>query len=451
MVASLALVVGFALGAGAVWLLLRSRFTPLEGELRARTDEAARAREELARISARLEHEREAAEEKVALLERAKTDLSDAFKALSAEALKTNQTSFLELARATLERYQVQARDDLDQRRTAVEQLVSPIRESLEKVDGKIQELEKARSQAYGALTEQVRSLAQTHDRLRAETGNLVNALRTPAVRGRWGEIQLRRVVEMAGMLAHCDFVEQATATSDEGGRLRPDLIVKLPGGKNVVVDAKAPLQAYLESLEAPDEDTRATKLADHARQIRHHMTKLSMKGYWEQFQPTPEFVVMFIPGEAFYSAALEQDPLLIEEGVGQRVLLATPTTLIGVLKAVAYGWHQETVAQSAREVSALGRELYMRLATLGEHVTTLGKRLDGAVSAYNQTVGSLERRVLPAARRFSDLGAGGPREIPTLDPVDKSSQLPQALELTRGDGDADDEATVGLPELDAA
>jgi DNA recombination protein RmuC len=456
-VTALALAAGLGLGALAAWVALRGRAgvlaercERLEAGFRERADLLGETREDLARATAALEHERGAAAEKMRLLGDAKEELANAFKALSADALRTNNSSFLELARTTLERYQTEAKDDLEQRRVAVEHLVAPIRESLAKVDGQIQHLERARSEAYGALMGQVRTLAESQERLRAETGNLVTALRAPAVRGRWGEIQLRRVVEMAGMLSHCDFVEQVTATADER-RLRPDLVVKLPGGKNVVVDAKVPLQAYLEAVEAQDEDTRTARLGDHARQIRQHMAKLSLKSYWEQFQPAPEFVVMFIPGEAFYSAALEQDPGLIEEGVSQRVLLATPTTLIGVLKAVAYGWHQETVAESARAVSRLGRELHGRIAVLGDHMAKLGVQLDRAVSTYNQTVGSLERRVLPAARRFSELGADGGREIPVLEPVEKSTQVPQALELTGGPGDEPEDVELTAPERDAA
>ncbi len=411
-------VFGAAVGATAVWAAARGLIVQAERERDAKADAVARSSEELARLETTLEHERTAAAEKLSLLERAKADLSDTFKALSADAMKSS-----------IEQLEAHARLHDDQRQKAMEHTLRPIRESLDKVDGQIQHLERARSQAYGALVEQVRSLAESQDRLRAETGNLVTALRAPAARGRWGEIQLRRVVEMAGMLSHCDFVEQTTATVDDR-RLRPDLLVKLPGEKNIVVDAKVPLEAYLRAVECDDEDERAAHLGDHARQIRRHIQKLSMKSYWEQFQPSPEFVILFIPGEAFYSAALQQDPGLIEEAIGQRVLVATPTTLIGVLKAVAYGWHQETVAQSAREVSALGRELYARLATVGEHVTTLGRRLDGAVGAYNQTVGSLERRVLPAARRLAEHGAGAPKEIAPLDAVDRSAQLPQAPEL---------------------
>lgn len=425
-----------ALAAAALtWVAGRARVAALaqrveraERERDAKSDAHAHAAQELARVEATLEHERRSAAEKLALLDQAKAQFADTFKALSADAM-----------RESVERLEAQSRLHDEQRQKAIEHLVGPIRESLVKVDGQIQHLERARSEAYGSLVAQVRSLAESQERLRAETGNLVTALRAPSVRGRWGEIQLRRVVEMAGMLSHCDFVEQMTATVDER-RLRPDLVVKLPGGKNIVVDAKVPLQAYLEAVECVDDDERGARLADHARQIRQHIQKLSLKSYWEQFQPSPEFVVLFIPGEAFYSAALQSDPGLIEEAIGQRVLVATPTTLIGVLKAVSYGWHQETVAQSARAVSELGREVYTRLSTVSEHVVTLGKRLDGTVAAYNQTVGSLERRVLPAARRLAEHGAGGTKEIASLEAVDRSAQLPQAPELA-----PDEEPAVAL------
>jgi DNA recombination protein RmuC len=439
----LGLVAGALLAGAAVWLLARARMAALSGAaVRAERAERslAEAREHVARLESTLEHERRASAEKLALVEQAREELTTAFKGLSSEALRANNSSFLELASATLERFQSQARDDLDQRRKAVEQLVGPITQSLEKVDGKIQQLEQSRREAYGAVIQQVRSLAEGQEKLRAETGNLVTALRAPATRGRWGEMQLRRVVEMAGMLPHCDFVEQVTVHADER-RLRPDLVVRLPGGKNVVVDAKVPLQSYLAALEAEDEDERKARLFDHARQIRQHIAKLSAKSYWEQFQPTPEFVVLFLGSEAFYSAALEQDPALIEEAFSQRVLVATPTTLIGLLKAIAYGWQQERVAESARAVSELGRELYDRLAVLGEHFVLLGKRLDNTVSAYNQAVGSLERRVLPTARRFPDLGATGSKTIPDLAGVERSAQMPQAAELR-----PDPELVIELP-----
>ena len=415
MVVLVVFLAGAALGGACIWLLARLR------------SDAA-----LAALRARLESERERFEEQLGLLERAKSELTDSFKALSAEALRSNNASFLELARTHLERFQVEARGDLDQRTQAMQALVTPIKESLEKVDGQIRTLEQARTHAYSTLSEQVRSLAEGQRELRQETGNLVTALRSPTVRGRWGEIQLRRVVEMAGMLAHCDFVEQSTTTAD-GARLRPDLIVKLPGGRNVVVDAKAPLLAYLAAVDAKDDATRQAKLADHARQIRDHITKLSAKSYWGQFDPTPDFVVLFLPGEPFFSAALEQDPGLIEQGVSQQVILATPTTLIALLRAVAYGWRQEQVAESARAISELGRELHTRLSTMSDHFAKLGRSLDTSVRAYNETLGSLERRVLVTARRFKEHGAVPSGELAELMPVERVPQEPQAPELVAG------------------
>jgi DNA recombination protein RmuC len=346
----------------------------------------------------------------------------DSMKALAADALARNNESFLTLASSQLET-----------RAQAVDNLVKPIAESLKQVDAKLGQLELTRQGAYSALTQQVSQLVETQKELRSETGNLVTALRSPQVRGRWGEMQLRRVVEMAGMLAHCDFVEQATVGSVDGGRLRPDVVVSLPGGKRVVVDAKAPLQAYLDALEAKDEDTRRARLADHARQIRDHIAKLSAKSYWSQFDESPEFVVLFIPGETFFSAALEHDPSLIEEGVNQQVILATPTTLIALLRAVAYGWNQETVAESAREVSELGRQLYNRLATLTEHFSKVGRGLESAVRAYNDGVGSFERSVLPGARKLKDHGVSPSSELAELKEIELATRSINAPELPAG------------------
>ena len=355
-----------------------------------------------------------------------KHETESAFKALSADALARNNQAFLDLARATLAQTQEAARGALEMRQQAIVELVPPVRNSLDKVDSKIQELEKARAGAYAALHEQVRGLAETQTQLRAETGKLATALRTPGVRGRWGEIQLRRVVEMAGMLDHCDFVTQTSVASEEG-RLRPDLLVQLPAGKIIVVDAKTPLDGYLQAIEAPDEQTRKARLADHARQVRAHLTALGRKSYWEQFDYAPEFAVLFLPGECFFSAALESDPSLIEFGVGQNIILATPTTLIALLRAVAYGWRQENLAQNAAEISALGKELFKRLSDMGDHWNKMGKALERAVEAYNAAVGSLEARVLVSARKFAELKTAPLGvEIAELEPVEKSVRAVQ-------------------------
>lgn len=451
---------GFMVGALVLWLWSAARTRELaarhaESEQRAAALTAEvidlRARQSVlaadnARLGERLAAEQRQGAEKLVLLEQAREQLGDTFKALSADALKASSEAFLRLAQENLGRFQQGATAELAARELAIEKLTQPIRERLEKFDGKLDDIEKARIGAYQALDTQLKALVDTHlPQLHRETADLVKALRQPQARGRWGEVQLRRVVELAGMLEHCDFEEQVSQTTDMG-RQRPDMIVKLPGGRQVVVDAKVPLDAYLLAIEAQDEAGRAKALIGHARQLKDHIGQLAKKSYFDQFDPTPEFVVLFVPGEAFFSAALMQDPLLIEYAAENRVIPASPTTLIALLKAVSYGWRQEAMAESAREVAALGKELYDRIAKLAKHWTRVGERLDGAVDAYNQSVGTLEARVLPAARRFRDLKTvGGDRDIETVVPLTQETRSLTAPEL-RGDVDdarADDVRAV--------
>jgi DNA recombination protein RmuC len=384
-----ALLVGLFVGALGVLLLVR----PALVERRRRTQEVIELERALAGAEAELAVERGAFDDR----------LASAIKNLSTDALDANSARFLELADARLAGY------------------VRPLKDSLERMDHQLQGVERVRQEAYGNLQAQVTTLSE-------RAGSLTNALRTPHVRGRWGEAQLRNVVEYAGMIEHCDYVTQATTTTDDG-TLRPDLVIRIPGGKHVVVDAKAPLAAYLDAFETSDDDARVAHLANHARQVREHVTKLSAKAYWRQFEPSPDLVVMFLPDESYLRAAHEHDPALQEYAWSSNVVLASPSTLMILLRTVAMTWQQETIAESAREVSELGRELYKRLATMGAHVTRLGKSLDGAVKAYNETVGSLERQVLVQARRFERHGITGV-EPPELQPIERQARTVAAAEL---------------------
>jgi DNA recombination protein RmuC len=421
---ALVLLLGIAVGGGLVWLLMRAKIQ--HAHQRGQSEGEA----ERVALATTLEQERKQTREKLDVLDEAQRKLSDAFKALAAEALKSNNQQFLELAKTKLETFQQAAKGDLDKRQQAIGDLVKPVRESLEKVDEKIRELEKAREGAYRGLREQVGSLLDSQKELRTETSNLVKALRRPEIRGRWGEIQLRRTVELAGMLNHCDFYEQQSADTEEG-RLRPDLLVRLPGNFNIVVDSKAPLDALLDAMEASDEQTRRQKLADHVRQVRGHISALGKKAYPEQFAPALDFVVLFLPGEVFFRAALERDPELIEFGIKEKVIIASPTTLISLLRAVACGWQQEALAENAKQISDLGKELHKRLSDMGGHLSNLAKGLNSATQAYNQAIGTLESRVLVSARKFQQLGATGPdAEIPELPQIETTPRLLQSPEM---------------------
>jgi DNA recombination protein RmuC len=417
-------------------VLLSRRAAEIRATLRERDDlvgklqhEIAAARTECARLGAELDAARTATAEKLTLLQNAETKLRDAFSALSSEALKQNNESFLQLARTSLAEFQTAATMDLDGRQKAIETLVQPLRESLTRVDSKLQEVERGRASSQAQLSEQIRSLTQAQLVLQSETGRLARALRSPNVRGQWGELQLRRVLESAGLVegSHYEVKESARG---EDGRLTPDVVVKLPGGKNVIVDAKVPLTAYLDAVECDDEAPREIRLRDHARQVKDHVTRLANKTYWAHFQPAPDIVVMFVPGEALLSAALQHDPGLLEFSMGRGVMLASPLTLIALLRAIAYGWQQEKIAKNALEISDLGRGLYDRIAKLAEHFENVGRSLARSVQAYNSAVGTLESRVLVTARRLKDAGVSAAADFPDLETIDHTPRPLGAPEL---------------------
>ncbi len=356
--------------------------------------------------------------EQKSLIDHTRQELMGSFQALSGEALKQNSEAFLKLAAVSFETLHVKSDSDLVQRQQAIDALVRPLQESLQRYAEEVHVLEQSRQSAYGGLDQHLRSLVESQQRLQQETGNLVKALRAPTVRGQWGELTLKRVAELAGMVDHCDFVQQPSVTGDEG-RFRPDMVVQLPGGRQIIVDAKTVLSAYLEAHEAQNETHQTEALRRHAAQVKSRMDELSLKAYWTQFDRAPEFVVLFLPGEQFLGAALDQNPRLIEEGFANGIVLATPATLIALLRAVAYGWRQERMATHAEEAGRLGKELYERMAVLAEHMNDVGQSLGKSVSAYNRAVGSLETRILPAARRFKELGVSSDRDIPVLGPTE--------------------------------
>ena len=403
------------------------------GELREKLDAAGRS---LAEARAGLEAERRSHAARVEELEKMGAEIERKFTALAADALGKNSESFLKLVSERFDKHKESAEEDLEKRRREIETLVKPIGEGLGKFERKIDEIEKAREGAYRAVTEQVKKLGEGQTDLRSETSRLVRALRRPQTRGRWGEYQLRNVLEMADMTEHVDFVEQPTVAGADG-RLRPDVIVRLPGDKSVVVDAKTPLDAYLDSVEAEDEETRARYLKHHASQLRRHVRDLASQDYWKALPVTPDFVVMFVPGEAFFAAGLESDPTLFERAIKGRVLITTPTTFIALVKAIAYGWQQQKLAENTREVSKLARELFDRIKTFGKHMGDVGRELGQAVKKYNEAASSFEGRVLPAGRRLEALGVTPAGEsIPEIKPVERAPREPNAQELTHGDGD---------------
>lgn len=394
---------------------------------------------ENAQLNAEIEFQRAHITNKEEILLRSQQQFQTLLESMSQKALIANNESFLNLAKSTFADLHERAKTEMDQKQTNISKMIEPLQKSLEQVDQKMENLEKERAHAFTDMRRQVIDLIATQKELRLETANLVKALRSPTGRGQWGEMQLKRVVEMAGMLSHCDFVEQVSVAD---GRLRPDLIVRLPGNKTIVVDAKTPLMAYLEAFECNDDQQKSQLLQDHARQVRAHIRTLAQRNYSEQFEQSPEFVVMFIPGESIFSAALEADPTLIEYGVNERVIMATPTTLIALLRAVSYGWQQEAVAENARQIWQLGRDFYKRLSDFANHLGKVGKHLSQSVGAYNDSVGTFERRVLVSARKFKELDPGLESheiEIAPLDIQIRSQQIPETHEI----------ATVNIAEIE--
>ena len=384
-------------------------------------------REKLFNLQLILELEQKSAQDKISAAENARLQLSETFNTLSSQALQHNSEQFLKLAQENLKQFQINAKNDLDKKEKSIENLILPIKETLAKTEIQIREIEKERKEAYGALNNHLRSMTQTQEALHGETKNLVKALSRPEIRGQWGELTLKRLVELAGMVEHCDFVEQTQNTLDEKIQ-RPDMIVRMPGGRELVIDVKTPLDAYLRAIEAPDESMRNDELIKHTRNVKERIKELANKAYWNQFKKSPEFVVLFIPGDQFLSAALEGDHNLLEYALQQKVILATPTSLVALLRAIAYGWRQESLAENAEKIRLVGDELYGRLATFAEHLAKLGKGLNGAVQSYNKVVGSYDTRILPSIRKFSDMGITSNKSV---DPLEQIETTTRSLENT--------------------
>lgn len=413
---------GRAKSAEAITVELRAQVTGRDAELGELRTELDAERQNKVEALTRLEAAQKGFEEQKALLEAMKGEMTDTFNALSSAALKSSSEDFLRLATESLGKVAAETGGRLGEHKAALDGMIKPLSDALKKYDEQIQTMEQSRHKAYGSLEEQLRSLASTHENLQKETSNLVSALRRPEVRGRWGEMQLRRVAELSGMSEHCDFEEQVSVETEQG-RLRPDMTVKLPGSRMIVVDSKVSLAAYLEAIASGTDEDRKAKLVKHGQQVRQHMVRLSSTEYWRQFSDSPEFVILFIPGESFLSAALDSDPTLIEDGIQRRVIIATPTTFIALLRAIAYGWRQEQVTKNAQQIGILGKELYDRMSVLAKHFKDLGKDIEHSVISYNNIIGSMETRVLPSIRKFRELGVTAPDEIPAIKQVDHKTR----------------------------
>jgi DNA recombination protein RmuC len=415
------LLMGIPLAALVGWLLAHQRAQHSITHLR----------EDNARLSSQLEAQQAAMEEKTRSFDQSRQQFEDTFKSLASDVLKSNSSEFLKLAETNFKALHNKASSELEQREKAVENMVKPIRETLEKTDQQIRSMEKEREAAFGSLTQHLKFVTQAQEQLQGETRNLVKALRRPEVRGQWGELTLKRLAELAGMVEHCDF-DQQRSVDTESGKQRPDMVVRMPGGREIIVDAKAPMDAYLGAVEAPDENTRSVEIQRHARNVRDRVRELASKGYWQQFPESPDFVVLFIPGDQFLSAALEVDSKLLEDAMTDKVVLATPSSLVALLRAVAYGWRQEALAENAEHIRAVGGELYERLSTFADHLARLGSHLGRSVDSYNKAVGSFDSRVLPGARKFNEMGIQGKKDLPEPEPVERIPRPVQGDEADR-------------------